>query len=441
MIPILLQNLITETVALAGTFMVGVLGEQYLAAATIAATPLFVFMIITFGVQSSITILVSQYWGKGDTDAINRVLGAGLYFVMTLSLANAIIAAIIPHQILILITNDTDLVILGAPYVRIVGFAMLLNAISLVYIASQRSMGNARLGVVVLAISSAFSIFGNWVLIYGNLGMPALGMEGAAISLLCAHALAVIILSVYAFRNTRLPLKLKLLLKPGLAIFKDFIKYASTVLLNEALFGFGTMLYPVIFGHMADAQSTLAAYNIAGNVERIFTVSMIACGSATAVIVGREIGAGRQDAVKSVAKALIKLSIIIGLASGALLLFAQFTIIEPFVFPLFELSAEAASDAAIMLIILVCVTPLRALGFTMGVGVLRAGGDVKRFLLIDVGTLYLIALPMALIAGFIFNAGIMVIYMSTFVENVCKTALLSIRVRSKKWINNVTRDL
>ena len=441
MIPIILQNLITETVALADTFMVGMLGEQYLAAATMATTPLFVFMIITFGVQSSVSILSAQYWGKGNTDAINRILGVALYFILTLTLASATIIVIFPHQILGLITNDSTLVVLGTPYVRIVAFSMVLNAVSMVYISSQRSMENAKLGVIVLSISSIFNVFGNWVLIFGKLGMPALGMEGAAIATLCARVLEVIIISVYALRNSRLPLKIKLLLKPGLTIFKDFVKYSTTVLLNEVLWGFGAMLYPVIFGHMVGAQSILAAYNIAGNVERIFAVTMIACGSATAVIIGREIGAGRQDRVKSVAKALITLSLIIGLFSGALLLFLQLTIIEPFVFPLFGLSNDAVSAAATMLLILVLSTPLRALGFTMGIGVLRAGGDVNGFLLIDVSSLYFVALPMAVIAGFVFKAGIMVVYFSMFIEALSKAALLYLRVRSKKWIRDVTRDI
>ena len=441
MIPMVLQNLITQTVTLADTFMVGMLGEQYLAAATMAATPSFIFMIITFGVQSGIGILVAQYWGKGNTDAINRVLGVGLYFATALTLAGAMVIFVLPMQILNLITNDGALVELGSSYVRIVSFSMVFNTISLVYLACQRSMENARLGVVVLSISSVFNIFGNWILIFGKLGMPALGLEGAAISTLCARILEVVIVAVYALRNSRLPLKIKLLLKPGLVIFKDFVRYSAPVLLNEALWGFGAMLYPVIFGHMTGAQSILAAYNIAGNLDRLFAVSMFACGNATAVIIGREIGAGRQKQAESIARSLVMLSFLLGLASTALLLIARYTIIEPFVFPLFGLSSGAISDAVTMLFILALASPIRTLGFTMGIGVLRAGGDVNALMYIDVGTLYFIALPIAAIAGLVLGASISVVYSSTFIENLAKTALLYFRIRSKKWIHDVTRDL
>ena len=440
MIPIVLQNLITQTVALADTFMVGMLGEQFLAATTMAATPMFIFMIFTFGVQSGAGILVSQYWGKGNTDAINRVLGVGLYFSVIVTFTAAIIMAIIPHQILGLVTSEKSLVAIGAPYARIVGFSQALNSISMIYIACQRSMENPKLGVMVLAISSVFNIFGNWVLIFGKLGMPALGIEGAAIATLCTRALEVIIVAAYACRNSRMPLKIALLLKPGMIIFRDFMKYSLPVLLNEALWGFGAMFFPVIFGHMTGAQPILAAYTIAGNLERLFSVAVFASGNAAAVIIGREIGAGRTDRVESVARSLIALGAILGLGAGALLMLVRFTVLEPVVYGFFDLSKEAARNATVMLTILAIAIPLRNYGFTMGIGVLRGGGDVKVLMYIDIGTLYLISLPMAAITGLILKTGIAVVYSCILVEEVVKTALLAVRVRRKKWINDVTRD-
>jgi len=440
MIPIVLQNLITQTVALTDTFMVGILGEEYLAAVTIAQTPLFIFMIFTFGVQSGAGILVSQYWGKGNLTAINRVLGVGVYFAAGITLAGAMLVTSFPHQILGLVTTETELVALGAQYARIVCFAMVLNSVSLTYLSCQRNMENPKLGVIVLSISSVFSIFMNWVLIFGNLGFPALGIQGAAISTLCARALEVAIISTHAFRNKRFRIKLRLLLKPGIIILKDFLKYSLPVLLNDSLWGFGAMLFPVIIGHMPGAGTNLAAYNISGNLERLFAVTMFACGGSTAVIIGREIGAGRRDRVQSIAKSLITLGFLLGLCSGAMLMLARLTILEPFVFPLFDLSQEAASTATIMLTFVAISLPLRTLGFTMGIGILRGGGDVKTLMMIDIGALYLISLPMASTTGLILGLGIAVVYSSFLVEDSVKVTLLILRVRSQKWIHDVTRD-
>jgi len=435
-----LQNLITQTVVLADTLMVGTLGEQYLAAVTVAVTPLFIFMIFTFGVQSGVGILVAQYWGKGDTKTINRILGVGLFFSTVIILAGALVLFFFPEQILNFVTSERHLIPIAAPYARIVAISHVFGAVSMVYISCHRSMENPKLGFYVLAVSAVFNVIGNWIFIFGRFGMPALGIEGAAYVTLGVRVLEVIIISVYAARNKRLPLKLGLLFKPGMMIFRDFAKYAFPVLLNELVWGFGFMLFPVILGHMTGAGAILAAHNIAGNVERLFAVAIFASSNATAIIIGRELGAGRRDNIEGVAKSLIALSLVFGVASGVLLMIARFTVLEPVVYPLFNLSYEAARAASTMVVILAFLMPLRTMGITIGLGVLRGGGDVKALMYIDIGTLYIVALPIAAIGGLVLGFGVAFVYSGFIFEGVAKAALLLWRFKSKKWIHNVTRE-
>ena len=440
MVPMILQNIITNTVGLADTFMVGMLGEQYLAAMPIAMIPLFIVMIFSFGVQSGTGILVAQYWGKGNLPVINRVLGVGLYVVVAVTVTAAIIMYFFPHEILSLVTGEAHLVYIAAPYARITAFSMALSSISMLYFACHRSIENPRLGVIILSITAAFSIFWNWVLIFGNLGFPALGIQGAAISTLSARILEIIIVIIHAFTNKRFRVKLGLLLRPGIVIFKDFLKYSSPVLINEALWGIGAMAIPIIFGHMEGAQTILAAYNISNNLERVFGVAMFACGGAAAVIIGREIGAGRKDLAEQYVKTLTALGFALGLASAAILMIIRFTILTPIIFPLYNLSEAASSAATIMLTIFAFILPLRAMSVTMGLGALRGGGDVKAFMFIDVGTMYIIMLPLAAITGLVLNLGIAWVYSVLFLDELAKTILTYFRVRSKKWIHDVTRE-
>jgi Na+-driven multidrug efflux pump len=93
-----------------------------------------------------------------------------------------------------------------------------------------------------------------------------------------------------------------------------------------------------------------------------------------------------------------------------------------------------------MLIIVALAMPARTMVFTMGIGMLRGGGDVKMLMLIDIGTLYLIALPMAAITGLVFKLGIAVVYSSILADDFTKAFLLFLRVRTKKWINDITRE-
>ncbi|NLO48849.1 MAG: MATE family efflux transporter [Clostridiales bacterium] len=439
MIPMVLQNLITQTLTFADVFMVGLLGQNYLAAVSTVATPFFVVMVLMMGVQSGAGVLIAQYWGKGNAAVINRILGVGLYISFAVSVIGAILMSAFPHTLLNMIINDQNIVQLGLDYARIIGFSYVFNSISGMYIAAQRSMGNPKIGFFVLTISAVFNVFANWVLIFGHFGFPALGIKGAAIATLFSRVLEVIIVACYAFKNKRFILNIKLLLKPGLIIVKDFFKYSLPVILNEALWGIGAMLYPIILGHMSQSAVILAAYTIAGNIERIFGITVFATGGATAIIIGREIGAGRKDTVYSVGKTMIVLSMMLGFASGALLMFARFTFLDKWIYPLFKLDQAAQATSTTMITILAVVMLLRSLGVTLGIGVLRGGGDVRAVMFIDVGTLYFLAIPAAALSALVFGAPIAVVYSCIALEDIGKAILLLRRFRGKRWINDVTR--
>lgn len=440
MVPMIIQNIITQTVSLADTFMVGLLGEQYLAAVTAATTPFFVIMVLMMGIQSGAGILIAQYWGKGNPDAINRVVGEGFYFSLVFSMAGAMLMFFFPRVFLGIITNDTNLIELAVDYAKIAGFAQMCNSISSIYIAAHRSMENAKLGVVVLTVSSLLNIFGNWLLIFGNLGFPEMGIEGAAVATLISRIVEILIVIVYALKNKRFRLVPKSFFIPGLTILKDYLKYSLPVILNEALWGIGAMIYPIIMGHMANSVVVLAAYTIAGNIERLFGVAVFASGGAASVIIGREIGAGRKETVYNAGKALVRLALILGLFSAALLFISTLLILEPLVYPLFKLSSEAGAACNIMLTIMSFIMVIRTIGFTLSIGILRGGGDVKAVLYIDIGSLYLAAMPAACISAFVFNAGIGVVYACIALEDIVKATLSVFRFRSKKWINDVTRE-
>ena len=440
MLPIVLQNMITQTVALADTFMVGVLGEEFLAAVTLANTPFFIVMLITFGVQGGVSVMVSQYWGKGDTRAINRIMGMGLYVSVTFCLITSVAMFLFSEQVLGALTDNLELIPLGCGYARIVGFSYVFSAISGVYIGTQRSMENTKLGVIVLSTSALTNVFLNWVLIFGKLGMPAMGVEGAALATLIARVAEVVIIAVYALRSKRLPLEPRLILRPGGIITRDFFKYASPVVLNEALWSLGTSTFPVIMGHMEGSTQILAAFTIAGNLERIFTTAVFAVGSAASVIIGREIGAGRRESVYKVGVSLAFLGFVMGLVAAALFFLLRIFLLAPVIFPLFKLSAEAGGIATTMVTILCMVVPIRTLAFTLLIGILRGGGDAKAVMLLDLGGLYLISIPAAAITGLVLKSGITVVYLCICAEEIFKVTAGILRFRSKRWINDVTRE-
>lgn len=438
-VPIILQNLITSTLAMADTFMVGMLGEVPMAAVTLANIPLFVMQLFFFGVQSGSAVLISQYWGRQDRQSINRVVGVALWAVNLVSISFALVLLLIPVPFLSLFGNQREVILLAADYGRIIGLSYVLNGVTLVYVASWRSMERPGIGMYILAVSMGTNTFLNWVLIFGKLGAPALGVTGAAIATLIARVVEIVIVVVHARRSRVFRLDLGLLLRPGLRTVKQFIRYGSPVVCNETMWGLGTAIFPTIMGHMAGSTEILAAYTIAGNVEKLCMVVAFGISGTASIIIGREIGAGRSDTVYQVGLALNTLAAAGGTILGAGLLAFTHLSAPAWFFPLFHLSPAACSAATIMMTVQACIMPMRDFNNCNIVGVLRGGGDVKVATMIDLCPLWLCAIPLAALAGLVLQLNILWVYLAMSTEQLVKCIAGVVRLRTGKWIHDLTR--
>ena len=214
-LPIIVQNLITTSLGFLDTFMVGLLGSNEMSAVTVANVPIFIIQLIVFGLQSGSSVLISQYWGRGDRESINRVIGIGLCIAGSVSTLFALIMAFFPADVLLLVTDNLRLVAIGTPYIRIVGFSYILNSLSSIYIGMQRSIENPRFGMLVFGASMLCNTVGNYVLIFGKLGFPALGVTGAAAATLLSRVVEFALAFGYALRCRTVPLQWSALLRPG----------------------------------------------------------------------------------------------------------------------------------------------------------------------------------------------------------------------------------
>lgn len=438
-IPIILQNLITTSLGLLDTFMVGLLGEGPMAAVTLANVPIFVEQLMVFGFQSGSSVLISQYYGKGDQGSINRVLGIGVYIAGGLTLLFGCVMFFFPAEFMSLFGSDPHVVALSARYIRIVAFSIFFGGLSEVYIAAHRAMANPRLGLKILAVSMVSNTLLNWVLIFGRLGAPAMGIEGAALATLIARILQFAVALGHGLLSKGFRLDFALLLRPGREMFSRFLRYATPVVLNETLWGLGTSLYPTIMGHMEGSQAILAAYGISGNIERLATVMVFALGGTTAIIIGREIGAGRRNTVYEVGLCLDTIAFLVGLVWGVIFIGLTYAVFIPHVYPLFHLSAEASSIATMMNLVSFAFLSVRSFNTTNIVGVLRGGGDVRVATLIDLAPLWCFALPLAFLSGLVFRWGIFMVYLCISLDNVVKFFLGTWRLRSGKWVRDVTQ--
>lgn len=436
--PIILQNLVTTTVGLVDTFMVGRLGEEAIAAVQVANLPVFVVQLVVFGLMSGSSVLIAQYWGKKDTDSISRVIGIGWYIAGAVSMVFALAMALIPEKIMWLLTDSEVLIPLAAEYARPIGISYFFTSIAGVFNGAQRSMENPKFGLVNSSVSVVLNIIFNYVFIFGNFGAPAWGVFGAAVATLIARIGEFLVVVIYLARSKRFRINFKAVLRPGKELVARYVKYATPVVVNETLWGLGFSMYQVVMGRMAGAESILAAYTISGNLEKLFAVFMFGIGNTAAVIIGREIGAGRADKVFEKGKALATLSFLVGGVLGTLVIVTTKLVFEPFVYPIFDMSPLSSQVATLMLTMTGADMCLRAFNNCMVVGVLRGGGAVRTSMMIDVIPLWFVAVPLMFLFGWGLELGIFWVYAIHWIENIIKAFWGRRQLLGGRWIHDVT---
>ena len=437
-LPIVLQNLVTSTLAMADTFMVGLLGEVPMAGLTLSNIPFYALQMFFFGVQSGSAVLISQYWGKGDRRAINRILGLSWLVVSLVSALFSVVLLAGPERFMGLFSNDPAAVDVAARYGRIVCVSYILNGITLVYVGAHRSMENPKLGLYMLSASMLTNTFLNWVFIFGNLGAPQMGVEGAAVATLISRCVELAIMFAHIVRSRHFVVELPVLLCPGRDTAVKLFTYATPVILNETLWGIGTGLYPTIMGHMENSTEVLAAFTVAGNIEKLALVALIGLASTASIVIGREIGAGRRKTVYDVGLALNVLSVITGILVGCIMLALSWTLVPRYIFPLFQLSDSTTRIALIMLTMIAVMMAPRAFNFTNIVGVLRGGGDVRAATVIDLLPLWVVSIPAAALFGLVLKWGVFWVYVGISLDQLVKFFIGIWRLRSGEWINDLT---
>lgn len=431
-LPIMIQNLITSSLNMADTIMVGKLGEVEIAAVGIANQYFFFFTMIIFGLCGGCSVFISQYWGKKDFTNIKRILGLGLLSVLFVSIVFMIAGFINPEKIISLFNKDSTVIDLGGKYLFIVLFSYIFTAVTFIYSFSLRSIGNTVAPLIVNIAALLFNVFFNYVLIFGKFGVPELGVEGAAIATLIARVVEAIILVFLVYNdNGVFAANLTELKDLNMEFIKKSYKIILPVLLNDVFWAMASLIYSVVYGRMGTGAT--AAVQICNTVSNMFMVVTFGMASASAIMVGNSIGEGKENQTIDYAKKFMVISLFLSIILGLIL-----ALTAPLILDLFNVSDEVRSSTLIMLYIVSFIFTVRFLGMVIIVGILRGAGDARSALIIEGSTMWFIGVPLTIMGAFLFKLPVHLVYALAILEEVAKFILGLMRLKSRKWINNIT---
>ena len=293
-IPIALQNFISVALSMMDTVMLGRADDKgiLLSASSLANQPFFLLNVITFGISGAATVLLSQYWGKRDMASIRTILSMIMKIAFVFSIVAGLVVLLLPKEVLVLYSNNELIIESGVKYLKIIGFAYFIYGVTNTTICAIRSVELVKISVVVNIVSFFTNVFLNWVLIFGNLGAPAMGIEGAAIATLIARIAEFIIIAVYILViDKRIGFKARHLLSFNKLLFKDLVKHGSPIALVEVLWSVGISVQAAVLGHINYAAGDPVAANaIMSVVQQLSTIVIFGVANAAAVLVGKAIG-------------------------------------------------------------------------------------------------------------------------------------------------------
>ena len=431
---IAVQNLITFMVSMVDTLMVGALGEIQLSAVSIANNLFFVLTILMFGLAGGSNIMISQYWGKGNVKTIHKILAIMYRVCLLITGIFIFIALFLPKYFMGIFTTDKAVIDFGASYLRIVCIGYLFYSITNCTIMMLRSVKTVSISIIVYTASLVVNSILNWILIFGNLGAPELGIRGAAIATVCARITEFSIVLVFMFIYERkIGLKIEHLLKLDKEILKDYVGLCTPVLCNELLWAIGASMISVIVGRMG--TEVVAANSINGVAHQFVTVFIFGMSNATAVIIGNTIGEGKKEKAKEYAYSIGIFSVVMGCISGLMIL-----LIKPFVVDFYNVSYSTKLIAMEIMTVTSGIIVFQSLASNFMMGVLRGGGDAKFVLINDLIFMWLVAIPGGFFVAFVLELPVALVFLVIKCDEILKSLTSVYRVISGKWVNDVTKD-
>lgn len=434
-IPVALQNVIAFGVQMMDTVMVGRLGDISLSAASLANQPYFVFAVFNFGLSSGGAVLIAQYWGRGNTEAVRRIIGISMRAITVTALVFSAVCMTFPVPIMRIFSHEAEVIAQGAAYLRVVAISYVFNGIASCYLMSLRAVENVRLSILIYSVSFCVNVFFNYCFIFGRLGFPRLGVVGAAIGTIFARVSEFLIAFLYMkFFEKKIRFTLRYLFLKEPELTPDYIRHSLPVCGSELLWSLSAVTQSAIIGRIG--STFVAANSITEVVRQLAMVMLFGIGNAAAVLVGKLVGEGRIGFAKRAGKTLIALSVLVGIASCGLVLGLRHWVVL-----LYNVSDQTKALAIDLMGVLAAAIVFRSVEVTCITGVLRGAGDTRFAFLADVGSAWLVCVPLGLLAAFVWKLPAVWIYIFLQIDTLARNAVCLKRIFGDNYIKNVTRDL
>lgn len=434
-IPIAIQGIVSATLGMVDNLMVGFLGETELAAVGVGSQVFMIHYMLLFGLVGGSATFMAQFYGAGDKPNIRKVIGLDITILGIVAVVFFAGVHLFMDEILGFYTKDPEVHELAAQYVKICSFNFFLLGISAPVEMGFKATQQTRVPMITSSVVFTTNTLLNYLLIFGKLGLPCMGVAGAAVATAIARLMDVILILYFSQRKDNV-FKGEVLSFFGWK--KDFIKRvivnATPTTINELMWSLGQSMYVAAFNRIGTTE--YAAFQAANTISNIFSFAGFSIGDATLIMVGEKLGEGKKEEAWELSKHLLKIGTILGLGLGAVLMAGARPLAH-----LFKLSALGQSYTFKVILVIGAFLALHLHNGIHITGTLRAGGDTKFAMLAEIFCVWFVAVPLAFISAIVWKVPIHWAVAIVRLEEVTKFFIVTKRFISKKWLNVMIRGM
>lgn len=426
-IPVALQSMLQSSFSMIDQIMVGQLGEKSIAAVEIAGKPGFIYSVVVGAVCTIAGIMISQYIGKKDRESEEKSICVNFLVMMLTGIAFFFISRMFPLQFIRLFTNDARVISEGSVYLGIIGWTFIPLGITIIFGAAIRCRGKSSWPLYVGFVSATLNTGLNYCLIFGNYGMPMLGVKGAAYASVISQVAGAVLIIVLFFR---LYGRIRYSVSLGKEKYWQYLSMLIPIVINEFLWSVGQSINTFVYGHMSTDE--LAGMSLTGSLQGLTIGALSGIAQAAGILVGKRLGEGQYDQAYQESKKLC----VYGFIGSILFSVTIMALKTPYVH-LFNVSDDVRAIGLALLTAFAVLMPIKVLNMILGGGIIRSGGRTKYIMMIDMLGTWLIGVPIALVTGLVFKLPIVWVYFMLSQEEVVRFIISIFMFRSRKWMNTI----
>lgn len=430
-LPVTLQSLLQSSFSMVDQVMIGQLGEVSIAGIGLGGKFASMYGVVLGAIAAAAGIMIAQYVGQEDERNLQKGFSVNLLAALVLAAVFTVLGMGMPKLLMGLYTKDTETIACAAEYLRIYAAAFVpMAGISLLSVL-LRCLDAATLPLIVSFAAVGCNTGLNYVLIFGKLGCPALGVKGAAFASVISQLAALLFLLVlFVWQLKKKGRFLHFDIGMDRTHRRQYAGILLPILVCEFLWSLGENVYAGIYGHMG--TDACAAMTMTGCVQGLVIGALSGVSQAAGIMIGKQLGNNDHAGAYRDAKRFMGCGVV-----GSLVLSGALVLMAPAYVRIYQVEPQVRELTWQILIAFALIAPVKVQNMILGGGIIRSGGKTKYVMFIDFIGTWLFGVPLGLLAAFVWKLSIPWVYFILSLEEVVRLAISLILFREKIWMEQL----